>query len=74
MQDNEKAFLAKQIEEIDDMPTLLKNSLISNGMTTVGQVIAMNKFDVKMLNNFGKTREKMLYDFLEKNNLSLSFF
>lgn len=71
---NEKSeLISKKIADVE-MPVRLKNALTSNGIETVGQITAMTKFNVMMLNSFGKKRIDMLNEFLEKNNLELKAF
>lgn len=68
-----ESVLEKSIEEVE-MPTALRNALKDNGITKVSQIIALNKFEVKMLKNFGAKRIEFLDAFLSENNLSLKGF
>lgn len=64
----------KQTVEETEMPLLLKNGLIKNGITEVKQIIGMTKHDVYCLFNFGKRRQQLLDEFLKKHKLSLRIF
>lgn len=60
-----------QTVEATEMPTILKNGLIRNGITEIKQIICLSKYDTYMLINFGKRRQELLTEFLKKHKLSL---
>ena len=64
-------ILQKGLDEVE-MPTPLRNALKGNGITKVSQIVAMNRFQVKMMRNFGKKRIELLDAFLKENNLSIN--
>ena len=69
MKKNE-SILEKSIDEVE-MTTPLKNALKNNGITKVSQIVSMNRFQIKMMRNFGKRRIEMLEEFLTENKLEI---
>lgn len=70
---NKDSILTAEIQSLE-IPTILKNGLIENGISTVGQIIALNRHEVQMLRNFGKKRIESLNEFLTENKLELRGF
>ena len=67
---NTENILKSEIKDVE-MPTALKNALENNGITKISQIVSMNRFQIKMMRNFGKRRIEMLQEFLTENKLEI---